>query len=63
MTEVHQSTSIETQSVLAALQTAVRKALERKRRLDQYAIVWKDGKPQRWVMPSGDGRVQKLDEE
>jgi len=49
--------------VLAALQTAVRKALERKHRLDQYAIVWRDGKPERWVMPLGEGRVQKLDEE
>ncbi|TQV61602.1 MAG: hypothetical protein FNT29_11115 [Halothiobacillaceae bacterium] len=30
---------------LAALQRAVDKALERKRRLGQYAVIWRDGKP------------------
>ncbi len=30
---------------LAALQRAVDKALERKRRLGHYAVIWKDGKP------------------
>ncbi|HUN00050.1 MAG: hypothetical protein B7X12_04030 [Halothiobacillus sp. 20-53-49] len=30
---------------LAALQKAVDKALERKRRLGQYAVIWRDGKP------------------
>lgn len=32
--------------MLAALQGAVRKCLERNQRLDQYAVIWKDGKPQ-----------------
>ena len=30
---------------LKALQIAVEKALERKKRLGQYAVVWSDGKP------------------
>ncbi len=47
MTEVHQAASPETLQMLTALQTAVRKCLERKQRLNQYAVVWKDGKPQR----------------
>ena len=32
------------QQVLAALQKAVSKTLERKRRLGHYAVLWKDGK-------------------
>lgn len=47
MTEVHQAPSAESQAMLASLQSAVRKCLERKQRLDQYAIVWKDGQAQR----------------
>ena len=31
--------------VLEALKRAVAKALERKRRLGQYAVVWRDGRP------------------
>ena len=31
--------------MLASLQDAVREALERKRRLGQYAVVWEDGHP------------------
>lgn len=31
--------------MLASLQAAVREALERKRRLGQYAVVWEDGHP------------------
>jgi len=34
----------ETQA-LEALQRAVAEALERKRRLGQYAVVWRDGRP------------------
>jgi len=30
---------------LAALKRAVQNTLERKRRLGQYAVVWRDGKP------------------
>ena len=33
--------------VLESLRMAVSKALERKRRLGQYAIVWRNGKPVR----------------
>jgi len=47
MTEVHAPPSAETLAILASLQAAVRKCLERKQRLDQYAIVWQDGKPKR----------------
>ena len=47
MTEIHQAARGDTQQMLTALQGAVRKCLERKQRLDQYAVIWKDGKPQR----------------
>lgn len=50
MTEVHQTVSPDTRQILSALQCAVRKCLERKQRLNQYAVVWKDGKPQRLVL-------------
>lgn len=30
---------------LESLRTAVAKALERKRLLNQYAVIWQDGKP------------------
>ena len=32
-----------TQQVLDALREAVRQALDRKKRLGQYAVVWRDG--------------------
>ncbi|HEY9281329.1 MAG TPA: hypothetical protein VIP51_14755 [Eoetvoesiella sp.] len=35
----------EDRKVLESLQKSVTKALDRKRRLGQYAVVWKDGKP------------------
>ncbi|MGB0713634.1 MAG: hypothetical protein ACPGUC_08755 [Gammaproteobacteria bacterium] len=45
MTPDHQTPlSAETQRMLEALRTAVDKALERKRQLGQYAVVWKDGR-------------------
>jgi hypothetical protein len=31
--------------MLKALQTAVANSLEKKRRLGQYAVVWKNGRP------------------
>jgi hypothetical protein len=37
--------SVQSLTVLTSLQQAVTKALERKRRLGQYAVVWKDGQP------------------
>jgi len=39
--------SKESQVMLDALKTAVDHALEKKRRLGQYAVVWKNGKPVR----------------
>lgn len=36
--------SEEGQVMLDSLQKAVTQALEKKRRLDQYAVVWRDGK-------------------
>jgi len=35
--------SAEDQQVLDALRSAVAEALERKRRLGQYAVIWRDG--------------------
>ena len=37
--------SPESERMLETLQQAVNKALDRKRRLGQYAIIWKNGKP------------------
>jgi hypothetical protein len=37
--------SAEDQRALDALRRAVAEALERKRRLGQYAVIWKDGRP------------------
>lgn len=34
----------DTRKALESLRSAVAKALDRKRRLGQYAVVWKDGK-------------------
>ncbi|PIP03038.1 MAG: hypothetical protein COW18_05755 [Zetaproteobacteria bacterium CG12_big_fil_rev_8_21_14_0_65_54_13] len=39
--------SKESQVMLDTLKTAVADALEKKRRLGQYAVVWKNGKPVR----------------
>ena len=39
--------TVETNGVLASLRKSVAKALERKRRLGQYAIVSQDGSPTR----------------
>ncbi len=41
------SPSPEGQRKLESLRRAVSKALEKKRRLGQYAVVWQDGKPVR----------------
>jgi len=46
MTESYKkSPSREGQIILDTLQDAVSKALDKKRRLGQYAVVWKDGVP------------------
>ena len=37
--------SPESQQQLEALRQAVRKTLDKKRRLGQYAVVWENGKP------------------
>ena len=39
------SPSPESLKILETLQLAVNKALDKKKRLGQYAVVWKDGKP------------------
>lgn len=35
----------DTQKILEVLQQATADALDRKRRLGQYAVIWRDGKP------------------
>ena len=35
----------ESEKILMALRAAVSEALEKKRRLEQYAVVWRDGRP------------------
>lgn len=37
--------SPDSQKILESLQAAVQQALERKRRLGQYAVIWVDDKP------------------
>ena len=37
--------ALENQKMLESLKKAVAEALEKKRRLGQYAVVWRDGKP------------------
>lgn len=37
--------SEESEKILMALRAAVSEALEKKRRLEQYAVVWRDGRP------------------
>ena len=37
--------SQDTQKMLNVMRKAVEKALERKKRLGQYAVVWQNGKP------------------
>lgn len=37
--------SKEGQVMLDSLQKAITQALEKKRRLGQYAVIWRDGKP------------------
>ena len=37
--------SPEALAMLKVLQTAVTKALERKQKLGQYAVIWRDGQP------------------
>ncbi len=37
--------SQDTQKILEVMRKAVEKALDRKKRLGQYAVIWQDGKP------------------
>lgn len=46
--------SQEGQQILEMLRQSVSKALEKKRRLGQYAVIWKNGKP---VATGGDAPV------
>jgi hypothetical protein len=50
--------SADDQQVLDALRRAVAEALERKRRLGQYAVVWRDGKVVR-LEPYGEAPSQQ----
>jgi hypothetical protein len=45
--------STEDQQALDALRSAVTETLERKRRLGQYAVIWRDGKAVR-ITPEDD---------
>lgn len=45
MTHDSNQPSTETNATLTALRTAVKNTLDRKKRLGQYAVVWRDGKP------------------
>lgn len=45
MTNPTPSPSPETQAILNALQTAVTKCLDKKKKLGQYAVIWQDGRP------------------
>ncbi len=46
MNVTHKATpSEEGERLLETLRQAVSNALERKRRLGQYAVIWKDGRP------------------
>lgn len=45
MNIVHTQPSAETRKILAALQESVSQALERKKQLGHYAVVWQDNKP------------------
>ncbi len=46
-TSLKTTSSEESRILLDTLKTAIAHALERKRRLGQYAIIWKNGKPAR----------------
>ncbi|MFG6667145.1 hypothetical protein ACGK9R_08540 [Halomonas sp. HNIBRBA4712] len=48
----------DTQAMLDSLRAAVSEALERKRRLGHYAVVWQDGKP---ALVGEDAPKQKVD--
>ena len=50
------------QQALEALRKAVANALERKRRLGQYAVVWRDGRPVR-IEPDAIGSLEKQTQE
>lgn len=45
MTIESEHPSIETSATLAALRSAVENGLDRKKRLGQYAVVWRDERP------------------
>ncbi len=47
MTLISNTPSPEAQATLQALQNAVLKCLERKRKLGEYAVIWQNGQPVR----------------
>jgi len=54
----HEDYALQEQQVIDALKEAVAEALERKRRLGQYAVVWRDNQPVLISKPPGDSREQ-----
>jgi len=53
-TSLKTNPSEESRILLDTLKTAVAHALEKKRRLGQYAVIWKNGKPVRIGADAGD---------
>ena len=53
------SLSMQAEQALDALRAAVAEALERKRRLGQYAVIWRDGRAVR-VEPEDYGYAEHL---
>jgi len=47
--------------MLDSLKTAVANALEKKRRLGQYAVVWKNGKPVRVGFDVGETNIDRIE--
>ena len=48
----------DTQIMLDSLTTAVAEALEKKRRLEQYAVVWRDNQP--FIVDNNDAKAESL---
>jgi len=53
--------SEKSQILLTTLKTAVANALEKKRRLGQYAVVWKNGKPVRLSFDVGEASIDRTE--
>lgn len=53
--------SAEAKQVLASLTKAVTNALEKKQKLGQYAVIWKDNKPHKKVNAAPDAPASTID--